>query len=70
MIVLCDRIDWYDYPIFTSDLECFKQEFEKHSKSHSAIKIIEVYDLNIDMHEQMEEGKAFHYPEGFDGMEV
>lgn len=70
MIVLCDQIDWYDFPLYTSGLEEFKREFKKYSKPQSAIKIIEVYDLNIDMDEQMKEYRAFHCPEEFDVMEV
>lgn len=65
MIVLCDQIEWYDFPRYTSGLEEFKREFKKYSKPQSAIKIIEVYDLNINMDEQMKEYRAFHYPEGF-----
>lgn len=65
MIVLCDQIDWYDFPVFTGGLEEFKQEYEKYSKPHSAIKIMGVYDLNMSIDEQMEEIRAFHYPEGF-----
>lgn len=65
MIVLCDQIDWYDFPVFTGSLGEFKQEYKKYSSKHSAIKIIEVYDLNMSMDEQMEEMRAFYYPEGF-----
>lgn len=65
MIVLCDQIDWYDFPIYTKGLEKFKEVYDKYSPKHSAIKIIEVYDLNMSMDEQMEEVRAFHYPEGF-----
>ena len=65
MIVFCDQIEWHDFPIFISGLEEFKKEFDKYSSEHSAIKIMEVYDLNMGMDEQMKERRAFHYPEGF-----
>jgi len=65
MIVLCDQIDWYDFPIYTKGLKKFKEAYNKYSPECSAIKIIEVYNLNMSMDEQMEEIRAFHYPEGF-----
>jgi len=70
MIVFCDQIDWFDFPVYTSGLEEFKEEYLKYSEPHSAIVVVEVYDLNMSMDEQMKEYRAHHYPDGFNVLEV
>lgn len=63
MIVFCDTYEWKDYPVYTKGgLEGFKKEYKRVMCS----RIMEVYDLNIDIETQMREKRAFHYPQGFD----
>jgi hypothetical protein len=63
LIVVCDSFDWEDYPVFAT-----KDNFSEKYKSHDGVnmqRIMEVYDLSLDMHTQLNERRAFHFPQGF-----
>jgi len=64
MIIVCDSYDYSDYPVFTTGLEEFKKEHDNHNLKNMQ-KIMEVYDLHMNMDTQMKEHRAFHFPEGF-----
>jgi len=62
MIVCCDTFDWEDFPVYTKrGIEGFKTEYKRVMSN----RIMEVYDLNMDLEMQMGERRAFHYPKGF-----
>ena len=64
MIVVCDTYDWSDFPVYTKGLKEFtKRYLEIVSKDMN--KVMEVYDLKMSLDFQMDEHRAFHYPEGF-----
>jgi len=66
MIVICDNFSYDDFPVYTNTLEEFKKEYKKAIFSHGNEIILEVYDLKINMNLQMNEDRAFHYPEEFE----
>lgn len=60
MIIVCDTFDYDDYPVYTS-----KESYnERHSHyiQASMQTIMEVYDLNQDMEEQLAEHRCFRGP--------
>lgn len=62
MIVVVDTFDYVDYPVYTSKAT-FQNEYSKYEKGRNMQKVREVYNLNMDMVEQMSEHRAFHPPE-------
>lgn len=61
MIVVCDTFDYEDYPAYATK-DTFANR-EKHYKAASMQTIMEVYDLNQDMEEQLAERRCFRGPE-------
>jgi len=57
MVVVCDTFDWSDYPAYVSESEDVQAIAEEHHKSG---KVMEVYDLRMDMEMQLSERRAFH----------
>jgi len=62
MIVCCDTFSLDDYPAYTrGGLTAFKETYKRLMDD----RIMEVYDLRMDIEMQMNETRAFHYPKGF-----
>lgn len=60
MIVVCDTFDHEDYPAYA-----MKNTFpaqERHYRTASMQRIMEVYDLHQDMEEQLNEHRCFRGP--------
>lgn len=61
VIVACDTFDWSDYPIYCAGpAECWKQ-YDAHDGKNMQ-KVMEVYDLSLDLNRQLNEIRAVHLP--------
>lgn len=61
LIIVCDTFDWEDYPVFCkTDKECI-DEFER-LDGNNMQKVMEVYDLSMDINLQLNEFRAKHLP--------
>ncbi len=59
VIVMCDTFDWSDYPVFVSPDEKVREVEEE--KRGSMQTVIEVYNLSMDLDEQLNEFRAKNY---------
>jgi hypothetical protein len=60
VIVVCDTYDWDDYPVY-----CTAEDFERKYQNHNGpnmTKVMEVYDLSMDIEIQLNEHRAYHFP--------
>lgn len=60
MIVVCDTFDYEDYPVFVSESQSVK-EVEADYNNKSMQRVIEVYNLRIDLEQQFQAVRAFFY---------
>ena len=60
LIVVCDTFDWEDYPVYVTK-EQNVHEVEEHYKNSSMQKVMEVYNLKMDMDTQMAEHRSWNY---------
>lgn len=60
MIIACDTFDHEDYPIYVSDNEDVRTKVINCDGSNMQ-RVMEVYNLNMDMEEQMSERRVFNY---------
>ena len=61
MLVVCDRFDHEDYPVYAeNDEQAFKANREHNGPNMQ--KVMEVYDLRLDKQTQLNEFRAFHLP--------
>ena len=59
LIVVCDTFDWGDYPVYVGKNEDIHQRIE-HFRNADMQKIMEVYNLSMDIDVQMNEVRAYH----------
>ncbi len=60
MIVVCDSFDYEDYPVFVSADED-SREVASHYKGQNMQRVMEVYNLKMDIEAQLLEGRVFNY---------
>lgn len=60
MIVVCDTYEREDFPVYVSLAQDVHKVAEEYS-GKNAQKIMEVYDLTMDMDVQMAQHRAFNY---------
>lgn len=60
MIIVCDKFNWEDYPVYVSKDEDVKV-IEKRYDPNKLQLIMEVYDLKLSKKKQLEECRAFNY---------
>lgn len=60
MIVVCDTYDWVDFPVYVSPEEDVREVEAKYGGVNMQ-KIMEVYNLNLNMDAQMAQHRAFNY---------
>ena len=60
VIVMCDTFEWSDYPVFVSPNEKVRK-VEKKKKKGNMQKVMEVYNLSMDLNEQLNEFRAKNY---------
>jgi hypothetical protein len=61
MIVACDTFDHEDYPIYTTGAEETNREYLG-NLGQNMQRVMEVYDLKADKHEQLNERRAMRLP--------
>jgi len=59
LIVACDTFDYSDYPVFVSPTESVAEKAAEHNGKNMQ-KVMEVYDLSMDLDKQLAEPRAFH----------
>jgi hypothetical protein len=59
MIVACDTYDYEDYPVFVSAEQSASEEVDRVNKD-SMQKVMECYNLSMDIELQLNEYRAFH----------
>lgn len=57
MVILCDTFDWTDYPIYVESAERAREYL---FSPGLMTRVMEVYDLRMDMEKQMAEHRAWH----------
>lgn len=60
MIVVCDTFDWDDYPVYVSSKENVREK-EAEYDGKNMQKVMEVYNLAMDMEPQLIQQRAFNY---------
>lgn len=64
MLIVCDTYSYDNYPVYVRGLNDFLNKFfDHHGKNMQRVE--EVYDLSMDMVDQLNEESAWHLPEGF-----
>lgn len=58
MIVVCDTFDWEDYPVYLPDIEQAKSAKAMYEKNSSGQRLMEIYNLRHDMHEQLDSART------------
>lgn len=61
MIVVCDSFDYDDYPVYADSVEEFDEKYD-HFNGKNMQRIMEVYDLEMDIPSQMNLRRAWSYP--------
>jgi hypothetical protein len=59
MLVVCDTYDWEDYPVYVSPEEDVQKVIEANNGPNMT-KLMECYNLSIDIQMQLNEFRAFH----------
>jgi hypothetical protein len=60
LIVVCDTFDWDDYPVYVLQNQKV-HEVENEYNGKSMQKVMEVYNLSMDIEEQLNQTRAFNY---------
>ena len=60
MIVVCDTFDYDDYPVFVSADEDVREMASKFTFENMQ-RVMEVYNLSMDIEEQVKEQRTFNY---------
>ena len=60
MVIVCDTFDWEDYPIYVKENEDVREIAAQYDNKGFS-KLMEVYDLRLDMAMQMAEHRAWHW---------
>ncbi|MFA5987212.1 MAG: hypothetical protein WC797_00990 [Candidatus Paceibacterota bacterium] len=60
LIVVCDTFEWEDYPVFVTKKQNVHEVYTEHNGSNMQ-KVMEVYNLSMDMEKQLAEHRAFHF---------
>lgn len=61
VLVVCDTYDWSDYPVFIMPGDDIHEKIDKNNGPNMT-KLMEVYDLSMDLETQLQEQRAYHVP--------
>ena len=61
MAVVCDTYDWSDYPVYVTEGQDAHKELEKYVRGDNMAKLMEVYNLKMDIQAQLKEHRVFNY---------
>lgn len=59
LIVVCDTYDWDDYPVEVTSTENIHECIAKYNGKNMQ-KIMEVYNLKLDIEKQLNEGRSYN----------
>ena len=59
VIIVCDRWDYEDYPVYVDKDQSVNHEIDIRD-GRNMLKVMEVYNLSMDIEEQLEEYRAWH----------
>ena len=59
VIVVCDKWDYEDYPVYVEKTESVETRMKRYNHSNMQ-EIMEVYDLSMDIESQLNEFRAWH----------
>ncbi len=60
VIVVCDTFDWDDYPVMVKPSEKVREVADKYNHKNMQ-KVMEVYNLNMDLDEQLGQTRSFNF---------
>ena len=60
VIVVCDTWDYEDYPIYVKKDENVREIYDEHNGKNMQ-KVMEVYNLSLDIEKQLNEGRSFNF---------
>ena len=60
VIVVCDTWDYEDYPIYVKKGEDVHEIYDNHNGKNMQ-KVMEVYNLSMDIEKQLNEGRNFNF---------
>ena len=60
MLVVCDTFDYQDYPVYVNENEDVNEIYQKYNNTNMQ-KVMEVYNLSMNLEEQLNEYRAFHF---------
>ena len=60
LIVVCDTFDYEDYPVFVMPGESVREKVSEYDGKEMQ-KVMEVYNLKMDMQSQLNEHRSFNY---------
>ena len=60
MLVVCDTLDWYDYPVYVMPGEDVKSVADKNNGPNMT-KLMEVYKLSDDWQTQLDRRRCFNF---------
>jgi len=61
VIVMCDTFDWDDYPVFVDSNQNIRDEVARLQNGGNMQKIMEVYNLSLDIEAQINEDRSFNF---------
>jgi predicted heme/steroid binding protein len=62
VIIVCDRYDYTNYPLYVAEDGDFYQVYDSHNGPNMT-SVDEVYDLKLDIEAQLKQHRALHLPE-------
>lgn len=60
VVIFCDTFDWEDYPVYVQRGQDVLKVIEEHKKENHMDKVMEVYNLSLDIQSQLAEYRAYH----------
>ena len=64
VLIVTDTFDYTTYAV-----GCFEEDFEevyhRYNNLEQMSRVMEVYDMSLNLTEQLKESRAFHFPKGF-----
>lgn len=60
VIIVCDTFDYTDYPVYVNSGESVKEKYDEYNGPNMQ-QIMEVYNLNLDIEEQLNEHRVFNF---------
>ncbi len=61
VIVVCDTFDYGDYPVMVMPGEDVRKKYTENNDDSAMKKVMEVYNLSMDIEEQIKEERVFNY---------